>query len=110
MYLSQQGVATLLIGAHQGVIASQMKTPVDATYLADAVILLRYFESKGEVRQAISVVKKRGGAHERNIREFSMRNGRIGVGEALRNFRGVLTGVPVFDNSPDLVPSSDLRL
>ena len=110
MYLSQQGVATLLIGAHQGVIASQMKTPVDATYLADAVILLRYFESKGEVRQAISVVKKRGGAHERTIREFSMRNGRIGVGESLRNFRGVLTGVPVFDNSPDLVPASDRRL
>ena len=110
MYLSQRGVATLLIGAHQGVIASQMKTPVDATYLADAVILLRYFESRGEVRQAISVVKKRGGAHERTIREFSMRDGRIGVGEALRNFRGVLTGVPVFDNSQDPVLSADRGL
>lgn len=110
MYLSQRGVATLLIGAHQGVIASQMKTPVDATYLADAVILLRYFESRGEVRQAISVVKKRGGAHERTIREFSMNGGRIGVGEALRNFRGVLTGVPVFDNSQDAVLSADRSL
>ena len=72
MYLSQQGVATLLIGAHHGVIGSQMQTPVDASYLADAVILLRYFESKGEVRQAISVVKKRGGAartHHPRIRD-----------------------------------------
>ena len=71
MYLSQQGVATLLIGAHHGVIGSQMQTPVDASYLADAVLLLRYFEAKGEVRQAISVVKKRGGLHERTIREFA---------------------------------------
>ncbi len=97
MYLSQQGVATLLIGAHHGIIGSQMQAPVDATYLADAVLLLRYFESKGEVRQAISVVKKRGGLHERTIREFAMRDGTIRVGEALRDFRGVLTGVPVYE-------------
>ena len=97
MFLSQQGVATLLIGAHHGVIGSQMQAPVDASYLADAVLLLRYFESKGEVRQAISVVKKRGGLHERTIREFAMRNGSIRVGEVLREFRGVLTGVPVYE-------------
>jgi archaellum biogenesis ATPase FlaH len=60
MYLGQKSVATILIGAHQGLIGSQMTAPVDATYLADAVILLRYFENKGEVRQAISVMKKRG--------------------------------------------------
>jgi len=101
MYLSQRGVATLLIGAHQGIIGSNMQTPVDASYLADAVLLLRYFESKGEVRQAISVVKKRGGAHERTIREFGMQEGRIRVGEALRHFRGVLTGVPVYEGRPD---------
>ena len=65
-----------------------MITPVDASYLADAVILMRYFETKGEVRQAISVIKKRGGAHERTIREFQMANGRIRVGEPLRDFRG----------------------
>ena len=76
MYLGQQGVATILIGAQQGLIGTQMQTPVDASYLADAVILLRYFEAKGEVRQAISVVKKRGGAHERTIREFAMHDGR----------------------------------
>ena len=72
MYLGQRGVATILIGAHQGLIGSQMKTPVDASYLADAVILLRYFELRGEVRQAISVVKKRGSQHERTIREFRL--------------------------------------
>jgi circadian clock protein KaiC len=109
MYMNQQGVATILIGAHQGVIASQMKTPVDASYLADAVVLLRYFESRGEVRQAISVVKKRGGQHERTIREFAMGNGGIKVGEALRNFRGVLTGVPVYEGSNDPLLGTERR-
>ena len=96
-FLGQAGVATLLIGAHQGLIGGQMITPVDASYLADAVILMRYFESKGEVRQAISVMKKRGGAHERSIREFRLEPGRISVGAPLRDFRGVLTGVPIFE-------------
>ena len=95
-YLGQAGVATLMISAHQGLIGSTMISPVDVSYLADAVILMRYFEAEGEVRQAISVVKKRGSAHERSIREFHMRNGQIEVGEPLRDFRGVLTGVPVF--------------
>jgi circadian clock protein KaiC len=101
MYLSQQSVATLLISAHHGLIGSQMQTPVDASYLADAVLLLRYFESRGEVRQAISMVKKRGGLHERTIREFAMRNGSIRVGAVLREFRGVLTGVPVYEGPTD---------
>ena len=95
MYLGDRGVATLLIGAHQGMIGTQMVTPVDASYLADAVILMRYFESRGEVRQAISVMKKRGGDHERTIRDFSLEQGGIQVGPPLRDFRGVLTGVPV---------------
>jgi circadian clock protein KaiC len=98
-YLGQLGVATILIGAHQGVIGPAMTTPVDASYLADAVILLRYFESRGEVRQAISVMKKRGGAHERTIRPFTLANGRIELGEPLREFRGVLTGVPSFEGA-----------
>ncbi len=98
-YLGQAGVATILIGAHQGLIGGPMIAPVDASYLADAVILMRYFEAKGEVRQAISIVKKRAGQHERSIREFRMENGRIDVGPALRDFRGVLTGVPVLDPS-----------
>ena len=98
-YLGNAGVATLVIGAHQGLIGAQMITPVDASYLADAVILMRYFEARGEVRQAISVIKKRGGAHERTIREFQMANGRIRVGEPLREFRGILTGVPIFEGA-----------
>ena len=101
MYLSQRGVATILIGAHQGLIGAQMNTPVDASYLADAVVLLRYFEAKGEVRQAISVVKKRGGEHERTIREFRLKDGAIQVGDVLRQFRGVLTGAPVYEGDDD---------
>jgi circadian clock protein KaiC len=97
MYLGERGVATLLIGAHQGVIGTQMFTPVDASYLADAVVMLRYFEAHGEVRQAISVMKKRGGEHERTIREFALERGGIRVGEPLREFRGVLTGVPIYE-------------
>jgi circadian clock protein KaiC len=96
-YLGQASVATLLIGAHQGLMGSQMVTPVDASYLADAVVLMRYFETQGEVRQAISIVKKRGGAHERTIREIRFAPGRISLGEPLREFRGILTGVPTFE-------------
>jgi circadian clock protein KaiC len=96
-FLGHAGVASVLIGAHQGLVGGQMISPVDASYLADAVILLRYFEAQGEVRQAISVIKKRGGAHERTIREFRMEGGRISVGPPLRDFRGVLTGVPVLE-------------
>lgn len=94
-YLGQAGVATLLVGAQHGLIGRQMQTPVDASYLADAVGLLRYLEDKGSVRQAISVLKKRGGAHERTIRDFSLSAKGVHVGEPLRNFRGILTGVPV---------------
>jgi circadian clock protein KaiC len=100
MYLGQHGIATLMVGAHQGLIGGTMNTPVDASYLADAIVLLRYFEAYGEVRQAISVLKKRGSRHERTIREFKLSDGRIAVGETLRNFRGVLTGVPVFESAP----------
>ena len=99
MYLGQKGVATILVGAHQGLIGSQMTTPFEASYLADSVILLRYFENRGEVRQAISVMKKRGSKHERTLREFKL-DGGITVGDALRDFRGVLTGVPVYEPAP----------
>ena len=99
-YLGQAGVATLMVGAQHGLIGSQMQSPVDASYLADAVVLLRYFESDGEVRQAISVMKKRGGAHERTIRDFRMTADGLHVGEPLRQFRGILTGVPVPNSDP----------
>jgi circadian clock protein KaiC len=92
-YLGQQGVATLLINAQQGLLG-QMSSPIDASYLADAVVLMRYFESEGEVRQAISVVKKRGSAHEHSIREFRLEPGSITLGEPLREYRGLLSGMP----------------
>jgi circadian clock protein KaiC len=102
-YLGEQGVATILVGAQRGIIGANMQTPADASYLADAVVLLRYFEAGGEVHQAISVVKKRGGSHERSIREFRLGSSGIEVGEPLRHFRGVLTGVPVFEGGEALM-------
>jgi circadian clock protein KaiC len=100
-YLAQHGVATIIVAAQQGLLGGPMHSPVDTTYLADGVILLRYFEFAGEVRQAISVIKKRSGPHERTIREFRLTPGSIHVGEALRNFHGVLTGVPEYDSHGD---------
>ena len=94
-YLGQRGVATLLVGAQTGLIGAHMQSPVDASYLADAVVLLRYYEAEGEVRQAISVIKKRGGAHERTIRSLTMDEAGVHVGQPLRHLRGVLSGVPV---------------
>ena len=99
-FLGKHGVATLLIGAQHGLIGTQMQSPVDASYLADAVVLMRYFELNGEVRQAISVIKKRGGTHERTIRSFSMSEKGLNVGPALREFRGILTGVPHVAEEP----------
>jgi circadian clock protein KaiC len=93
-FLNQQGVTTLMILTQQGLVGS-MQTPVDLTYLADTVVLLRYFETDGAVRQAISVIKKRSGNHERTIREFSLGSGGVRVGEPLDGFHGVLTGVPM---------------
>lgn len=93
-YLGQQGVATILVAAQQGLLSSQMNSPVDISYLADTVVLIRYYETSGEVRQAISVVKMRGGAHERTIREFTMAGGKITVGEVLTEYRGILSGSP----------------
>jgi circadian clock protein KaiC len=108
-YLGLNSVATLMIGVHQGLIGMQMSAPVDASYLADAVLLLRYFEDRGEVRQAISVIKKRGGAHERSIREFRMHTGRIHVGEPLKDFRGVLMGIPTFESQTEVLVKGDRK-
>jgi circadian clock protein KaiC len=94
-YLNQQGVISLLLLAQQGMVGA-MKSQVDLTYLADTVVLLRYFEARGEVKQAISVMKKRSGAHERTIREFKVSEKGIWIGEPLREFQGVLTGIPTF--------------
>jgi circadian clock protein KaiC len=97
-YLGQRGVVTILVGVQPGVIGSSMSTTVDASYIADSVIMLRYFEARGKVCQAISVFKKRVGRHERTIRLFSMSEKGIQVGNVLTNFHGILTGVPTFDD------------
>jgi circadian clock protein KaiC len=95
-YLNQQGVVTILVLAQHGLVASA-EAPIDLSYLSDTVVNLQYFETKGEVRQAISVIKKRGGAHEKTIREFKLESGKgVRIGEPLRDFQGVLSGVPVF--------------
>jgi circadian clock protein KaiC len=95
-FLNQQGVSTLMVLTQQGLVGS-MQSPVDLTYLADTVVLMRYFENAGTVRQAISVIKKRSGDHERTIREFSLGPGGVRVGEPLAGFHGVLTGVPMMN-------------
>jgi circadian clock protein KaiC len=91
-YLGRQGVLSIIVVAQHGLVGA-VQSPVDTSYLADSVILLRFFEAGGEVHHAISVVKKRQGRHERTIRELSFDAG-IHVGRPLRNFQGVLTGVP----------------
>ena len=93
-FLGQQGVCTILTLAQQGVIGSNMTSPLDLSYFADAVVLFRYFESGGRVKQAISVMKKRSGPHERSIRELWFDDRGVQVGPPLENFEGVLTGVP----------------
>lgn len=106
-YLNQQGVVTLLMLAQHGFLGAQMGTPVDVSYLADTVILLRYFEAGGAVRRAISVVKKRTGFHEDTIRELRLSSKGIKVGNPLFEFQGVLTGIPVFVGSAVPPPRED---
>jgi len=93
-YLGQQGVVTLLTVTQSGMMGNNMHTPIDTTYLVDNVILFRYFEARGRVRRAISVVKKRSGKHEPTIRELRVTPAGIEIGEPLEDFEGVLTGVP----------------
>jgi circadian clock protein KaiC len=94
-YLGQQNVATLMTVTQSGMVGT-MTSPVDTTYLADNVLLFRYFEAAGRVRRAISVVKKRNGYHERTIRELDMDKNGLIIGEPLSEFQGILTGVPTY--------------
>lgn len=94
-YLGQKGVVTILTVTQSGMVGS-MSSPVDTTYLADNVVLFRFFEARGTVRRAISVVKKRNGFHERTIREMDLGANGILIGEPLSDFQGVLTGVPTY--------------
>ena len=95
-YLNQQGVVTIIIMAQHGFVTS-LQAPVDISYLADTVVALRYFEAAGQVRQAISILKKRSGQHEKTIREFQLQPGKgIRVGQPLTDFQGILSGSPAF--------------
>ena len=99
-YLSQHGVATLLVGVQQNMLGTSMTTSADASYLADSVIMLRYYETEGAVRQAISVFKKRGSAHERSIRPFEIGGHGIVIGAPLAGFHGILSGIPTVGGTP----------
>lgn len=93
-YLNRQGANTFITVAQHGLVGD-MKSPVDVTYLADTVILLRYFEAEGRVRRAISVIKKRTGKHENTIREYKIGMTGLTLGEPLSGFQGILRGVPI---------------
>lgn len=93
-YLNNRGVVTLMVLAQMGLVGSAMQTPIDVSYLADNILILRYFEARGEIRQAISMMKKRSGGHERSIRELRLGPTTIQVGEPLSDFQGVLSGSP----------------
>jgi circadian clock protein KaiC len=95
-YLNQQGVITIVILAQSGMVGP-IASPLDLTYLSDAVLLLRFFEAGGRIRRSISAIKKRTGAHENTIRELFINEHGLRLGEPLEQFRGVLTGVPMFE-------------
>jgi circadian clock protein KaiC len=104
-YLGQSDVATVLVFAQHGLLGT-MQTTVDVSYLADAVILLRYFEARGRIRKAVSIVKKRGGLHDTAIRDFTMSSKGLAIGDPLEDFRGVLSGVPMYDKVVQQVKES----
>jgi circadian clock protein KaiC len=109
--LAQRGVTTLMVLPQHGLLGAEIQAAFDFSYLSDAVLLLRFFEAEGEVRQAISMVKKRTGAHERTIRELKFDGGGLRIGEPLRQFQGVLTGNPLIHGTrgPLLVGDEEKR-
>lgn len=108
-FLGQRNVATILVFGQQGMLGSQMTSPVETSYLADTIVLMRFFEVQGRVRKAISVVKKRSGAHEDTIRELTIGPGGLVVGRALTDFHAVLSGVPVYKGRALTRPKSSRR-
>ncbi|HEY6928556.1 MAG TPA: ATPase domain-containing protein [Thermoanaerobaculia bacterium] len=104
-YLRQRGVLVIVTMAQHGLIGPAMGTPIDVSYLADTVILLRYFEAEGEIRKAISIMKKRSGSHESYIRPLTLDSSGLRVGDPLKEFTGILSGTPVYSGSPLLKES-----
>ncbi len=98
-YLGQRGVVTFLVGVQQGIVGA-MTTGVDISYMADNVLILRYFEARGSVEKAISVFKKRGSVHETTLRRFSITAHGLEVGSILDNFQGILSGIPILLDIP----------
>ena len=105
-YLNRQRVLTILIMAQHGLVGA-VESPIDLSYLSDAVLLLRFFEAQGTVRKAISVVKKRVGTHEDTIREFRLSAQGLQVGEPLSDFQGVMSGIPAYVGSQSMIKSAD---
>jgi circadian clock protein KaiC len=104
-WLGQHGATTLLVLDQHGLLDRQIQAPLDLSYLADTVLLFRYFEHRGAIHRAISVVKRRGGPHEPTIREMTLGPHGIAVGEPLTQFHGVLTGHPIYERDrPDGLP------
>jgi len=99
-YLGQRGVVTLMVVAQHGLVGAAMQSPIDVSYLADAVMVFRHFEMAGQLRKAISMLKRRTGAHERAIRELFIEKNGIRVGEPLHGLQGLLTGLPVRSTMP----------
>ena len=95
-YLASCGVATILTVAQQGMLGQNMASPIDVSYIADTMFMMRFFEAGGKVHKAVSVIKKRTGMHETTIREIGVTDGRLRVGEPLTHFRGILSGIPEY--------------
>jgi circadian clock protein KaiC len=101
-FLSQAGVLTILVVAQHGMVGP-MQNPLDLSYISDTVLLLRFFEAHGEIRKAISVMKKRIGSHEATIREFRLSSQGLQVGKPLTEFQGIMTGVPTYSGAQPLL-------
>jgi circadian clock protein KaiC len=109
-YLNQKGVVTIMVVAQHGmIVGAGAGGDVDVSYLADTVLLFRYFEARGEIHQALSVFKKRTGTHERTLRQLKITEAGVAVGEPLRDFRGVMTGVPQFEGKAGMVPEGGAK-
>jgi circadian clock protein KaiC len=105
-YLNQQGAITMLVLGQHGIIG-EVQNDIDISYLSDVVVLFRYFEHNGEVLTAVAAVKSRANAHERSIRQFRLGNDGVEIGEALRDFDGVLTGLPSYKGNTALLSSPE---
>jgi circadian clock protein KaiC len=103
-FLNQQGIITIVLLAHHGVVG-ETRAEIDISYLSDTLVLFRYFEAKGEILSAVSVLKSRTSAHERTIREFKLSEKGLTVGQSLSDFEGILSGVPIYRGSTPMLAS-----